>query len=653
VARDYARKDSRVIVHRNPANLGMVRNRNACLRLARGEYVKFIHADDYLNSPEVLRRMVAQFELHPALSLVACATQSVDVQSRPTGRSPHYFAGRRLFAGTSVITRCLLEDKNLMGGPSAALFRRSQALRGFDERYFHAADLEMWFHLLEQGCFAFIDEPLVAYRWHPRQQTEKDRSTLSHVTDHRALNAAYLWKPYVHLRRRLKEHLEHDNVRQTRRQCRKLGLRDQAAEALKDYGVRRYLTNYPWSVYWRRAAKRSRAVIDRELPLALGAPQDNHKSPRPPGLNVAGFFKGQYGIGESSRAFCRAAAESGVPYALVNIHSNDHSNRDASIGELSEHNPYAVNLMTFTFDFARRFYRDRGRAFFEGRHNIALWYWELQQFPLRWRTNFDYYDEIWVPSDFCLKALAEYAPIPVHKMTYPLYPLPDSPGRRSPFRLKESSFVFLFTFDYFSTLERKNPIGLLRAFRRAFDPAEDVVLVLKSINGRHDAPGRELLHRAAEGLKVRFMDAHFPNAQLADLFAAADAYVSLHRSEGLGLGMAQAMALGKPVIGTHYSGNLEYMNPENSLLVRHDLVELREDYGPRSMPAIYEKGHVWAEPDIEDAARHMRWVVDHRDEAARMGARGREAVRAILDPARTRIHIKARVEAAYSRPTER
>lgn len=648
IAQRHAAEDPRVRALRNPVNLGMVKNRNACLREARGEYVKFIHADDYLCSPEALSRMVACFERLPALSLVACAMRYVDAQSRPTGRSPRHFAEGRPLAGTSVIARCLCEDKNLIGGPSAALFRRRQALRGFDEHYFHAADLEMWFHLLEQGCFAFLAEPLAAYRWHPRQQTEKDRRTLTHFDDHSALHAAYLWKPYVQLRRRLKEHLEHDNLRRTRRHCRKLGLRREAARRLESYGVRRYLENYPWSLYWRGVSRRRRRVVDRELPPAAGLSSGGSRADLPAGINVAGFFKSRYGIGESSRAFGRAVRESGLPHALINIRSHDHDNRDATIERLSEANPYAVNLMTFSFDFARRFYLDRGRVFFDGRYNIALWYWEMERFPLRWRACFDYYDEIWAPSEFCRGALAEHAPVPVHKVTFPLYAAPAGCRGRAVFGLPEEAFVFLFAFDFCSTPERKNPLGLIEAFRRAFDPAEDVVLVLKSINGCHDQPARDRLQQAAAGLSVRFVDRHLDGARLADLFAAADAYVSLHRSEGLGLGMAQAMALGKPVIATGYSGNLEFMNPDNSLLVAYRLVELAKDYGPATMPAFYEKGSVWAEPDVEDAARLMRWVCDHRDEAARLGECGRAAVRVLMDPALTRTQIAARVEAALA-----
>jgi glycosyltransferase involved in cell wall biosynthesis len=157
------------------------------------------------------------------------------------------------------------------------------------------------------------------------------------------------------------------------------------------------------------------------------------------------------------------------------------------------------------------------------------------------------------------------------------------------------------------------------------------VLVLKSINGEQDAAARAALAERAAGLRVIFMEDHVPGAEVNALFASADCYVSLHRSEGLGLGMAQAMYLGKPVIGTRYGGNLEFMTEQNSLLVNYSLVELEETYGP------YERGTHWAEADVEHAASLMRWAYEKRVESEALGARGAASIRLTLDP-----HITAR-----------
>lgn len=263
IARSYAGRDNRVRAERNEANLGMVRNRNACLRHATGDYVKFVHADDFLCCRSALSRMTARIEADPRTVLVGCGMEFVREDGAVTGRSPDWFGCDSVHPGASVITQCLGEQKNLVGGPSATLFRRSFALRGFDESYFHAADLEMWLHLLEQGSYAYVCEPLIAYRWHPRQQTEKDRATLSQANDQRAMLATYLDKPYVQLAPWRKAFLRHDAVRQTLRRCAKIGESATAAAILREYGAGRYYANYPRFLLWRelsRLARRTGAV---------------------------------------------------------------------------------------------------------------------------------------------------------------------------------------------------------------------------------------------------------------------------------------------------------------------------------------------------------------------------------------------------------
>ena len=410
---------------------------------------------------------------------------------------------------------------------------------------------------------------------------------------------------------------------------------ERAAEAVRQFGGwRRYRAKAPKHFY-REVLLKIRRLYERHL----RRPGRRDLRPRPPGINVAGFAQSVYGIGESSRAMWRAVQATGLPSVLVNVRSRMHSNADASLGEFARDNPFRVNLMTFSFDYARRFYRDMGPAFFAGRHNIGLWYWEQEHFPVRWHSAFDYYDEIWVPSDFTRAAIAAVSPIPVRKITYPFYlnETEATPDRKR-FGLTNDDYVLLFNFDFLSTTHRKNPGAVIEAFRRAFRPDDSAVLVIKSINWEHDRAGRERLERQSEGLRVVFLEAHQPGAEVMALFASADCYASLHRSEGLGLGMVQAMYLGKPVIATGYSGNLEFMNSENSLLVNYEMTELEENSGP------YERGTRWAAPDVDHAATLMRWVYEHRAESEEIGARAAASIRRLLDPKITAAEIVRRVQ---------
>jgi len=199
--------------------------------------------------------------------------------------------------------------------------------------------------------------------------------------------------------------------------------------------------------------------------------------------------------------------------------------------------------------------------------------------------------------------------------------LPD----RSRFGLPENACVFLFTFDFYSTVQRKNPGAVIAAFQHAFRQDDAAVLVLKSINVEQNRTAREKLGRQSEGANIIFLDRHISVPEMDSLFASADCYVSLHRSEGLGLGMAQAMYFGKPVIATNYSGNLEFMNRENSLLVDYTMTELEQVAGS------YEYGTRWADPNVEQASNYMRWVFEHRSEARTLGARAAADIRRTLD----------------------
>lgn len=634
IAQPYAARDSRITVLRNEQNLGMVKNRNICLFQARGEYVKWLHADDFFCSPDALGKMSAALDGNRAVSLVASARRIVDEQSKPID-TLSCFAQERPIAGTTIINRCLFEQRNLMGGPSAVIFRRALAARGFDEAFFVMADMEMWFHLLEQGCFAYIREPLCAFRTHSWQQTVKDRTALAPALENRELLRRYLPKRYVQLRRWIREYLEYDAVRRLVRRARKLNLRDDRVEAaVREWGGWRRYRAAAIKNRYRETLLKLRRIYERHLRRPIPHPVNK----QPLGVNLAGFARSVYGIGESSRAMWRAVQASGLPSVLITVKSQVHSNADPSFAASSRDNPYRVNLMTFSFDYSRRFYRDMGPRFFAGRHNIGLWYWEQEHFPTRWHSSFDYYDEIWVPSDFTRNAIAAVSPIPVRKITYPFH-LNETeavPDRRR-FGLPDQAYVFLFTFDFFSTTHRKNPAAVIAAFRRAFSPNEPAVLVIKSINSQHDRRGRELLGQETGTARVMFIDAHLSVVDMNDLYASADCYVSLHRSEGLGLGMAQAMALGKPVIGTNYSGNLEFMNRNNSLLVDYTMIELEQDAGP------YERGTRWAEPNLEHAAHFMRWIYEHRIEGKALGARAAVDIRRALDPHITAAEISRRV----------
>jgi glycosyltransferase involved in cell wall biosynthesis len=344
------------------------------------------------------------------------------------------------------------------------------------------------------------------------------------------------------------------------------------------------------------------------------------------------------GLGEALRATARALDTTGLPYCVVDFPDAGSANADRSLVGVLADNPYPVNVIHLTPDQLPHLLRVRGNAFLRDKYNVGYWMWELPELPPALHASFAYLDEVWVGSGYCLETIARAAPVPVVKVPLALSldaVAAPSAGRRA-FGLPEGVFLFLFMFDAHSTLARKNPAGVIQAFRRAFKDTEDVGLVVKL--GRGTPRIRRLLQDEAGDARVVVIDRVLERPAVTALVQAIDCYVSLHRSEGFGLTMAEAMALGKPVVATGYSANTDFMTPANSLLVRYDLVELQEDHPP------YPKGGTWAEPDLDHAAELLRWVHENREAARRLGERAARDVRDYLAPAAVGRLIAGRLE---------
>ena len=199
IIRRYASRDGRIRSLENEQNAGMVQNWNRCLQEARGEHVKFLFGDDRLASRDALKAMVDVMDADRSLSLVASSRYVIDERSRVVKQLSRYGSRDIVMSGHEVIRDCLLEQRNLIGEPSVVLFRRSQAGRGFDPRYRQFVDLEMWFHLLEQGGFAYLQEPLCSFRVHDRQATTVNLDGNVQIDEQILLLNEYAARPYLRL----------------------------------------------------------------------------------------------------------------------------------------------------------------------------------------------------------------------------------------------------------------------------------------------------------------------------------------------------------------------------------------------------------------------------------------------------------------------
>jgi len=362
-----------------------------------------------------------------------------------------------------------------------------------------------------------------------------------------------------------------------------------------------------------------------------------------PGVNLIGYFDAESGMGEVARGLRRALASAGIGCLPHNVDIGVHSRRgeaDAAGSEPPDFR-YDVNLFCVNADQVPYVTDHFGKSARKGRLNVGFWLWELSTFPERYRPAFDFFDEVWTPSAHCVEALSAVSSVPVRRVPLTV----GAPGERlhdrAHFGIPEGEFALLFAFDFLSFWERKNPLAVIEAFKLAFAGDEPVRLVLKSSNSTAasvDPSGRERIAKAMEGLSATWIDDTLSRQEVRDLFRACDCYVSLHRAEGFGLTIAEAMALGKPVVATNYSGNVDFFNLNNGWPVRYDLVELDASVGP------YDAGAVWAEPDVAHAARQMRAVYTDAAERERRTRRAQSDVREQLSDAAVGEILAARLE---------
>jgi glycosyltransferase involved in cell wall biosynthesis len=344
------------------------------------------------------------------------------------------------------------------------------------------------------------------------------------------------------------------------------------------------------------------------------------------GANVLGHFRYASGLQEAASGIVHGLRRAGVRTQLRDlpvIFPCDWRDRERYQGvELFDTTLYVAAVNTFP----HLWYPRCGLHMRPGVRRVAVWYWELEELPAEWLDQLGWADEVWAPTRFIAETFRKYLSVPVVPML-PGVELPTFARRpRAHFGLPEGRTLFGFNFDMGSVMARKNPLAVVEAFRRAFRPDDPAHLVIKVSRGDCDPDSLAKL-RAAVGDRVTLIDRVMTREDALALLASCDCYVSLHRSEGLGLGMAEVMLMGKPVIATGYSGNVDFMTPETAHLVEYRRVPIDDDTCPVSP---YPKGCFWAEPSVEHAAQLMRRVFDQPDDARALGERAKAHVEQVL-----------------------
>jgi glycosyltransferase involved in cell wall biosynthesis len=352
------------------------------------------------------------------------------------------------------------------------------------------------------------------------------------------------------------------------------------------------------------------------------------------GVNVLGFANGVLGIGEDVRAISSALLRAGCPLSIHNISLTERiatSSQFGWDGFFSRQPVYPVNVFCLPPFEMVRLKIEHGSHLFDGRYNIGYWPWELTTLPVEWHFAFDLVDEVWAPSRYLADVYAAITAKPVHHVPPYLEAEQAVSFSRSEIGLTENDFVVLTMFDFNSFVARKNPQGAIEAFLRAF-PASAVSghemgrserLVIKTLNDHaHPDALASLRSGVAHDPRITFITEALPRDRVTGLIQMADCFLSLHRAEGFGRGLAEAMQLGTPVVATGWSGNMSFMDDETSFPVDYRLIDVPVgDY-------IFREGSRWAEPSIDDAARQLMRVRNDPDNTKRIAVAARKRIEA-------------------------
>lgn len=322
-------------------------------------------------------------------------------------------------------------------------------------------------------------------------------------------------------------------------------------------------------------------------------------------INYHGFFDGNFGISEATRLNALALENVGVKVNRINYSSETFERIENSPASKNE---TSINVFHININFINDFFSKNQDLDLSNYYNIIYWAWEFPEVSDKVVEILNVFDELWVPSDFCVNIFTKYTGIPVIRFSHPIQKLEDSKEfDLKEYNISQNSKIYLTIFDSLSTTIRKNPEATLEAFTSVFKEEKESVLIVKTHNLERSKDAQKALEKYNNIPNVIIINGHFSKEKLHSLIQQSDVLISLHGSEGFGLTMAEAMAYGKIVVGTGYSGNLDFMNVNNSFLVQYDFIKTSNTKG------LIDEGLTLAKPRLGDAIQKLQYIKDNFD----------------------------------------
>lgn len=347
---------------------------------------------------------------------------------------------------------------------------------------------------------------------------------------------------------------------------------------------------------------------------------------KPGPVTVSGFLRSTIGLGQGARWFVQALRELGFDVCALDLAGEFRRRNmvEVDLGRRPRPDDGGVVIVHLNPPELPVGLFHLGRKQLKHKYIIGYWTWELPTLPNGWYPGFDYVDEVWVPTMFVAEAIRPHTTLPVRVVPYPVRQENTSKLNRAAFGFPDNAFVCITVCDARSSVARKNPVGAIRAFHKAFGDNAHALLVVK-ISNSNDAPEImvELEREIGSAGNIRLIVNTLSVADHAALIQCSDVVISLHRAEGFGLVLAEAMLRGKAVVATGWSGNMDFMNTENSVLIGYQLVPITDPQG------IYDRelGH-WAEPNLDEAVNKLQALAESNELRQKIGAK---AIRAASD----------------------